>query len=90
MAFHGVPSLPLPSPPAARLPCTFCLPFLYRIRRRSSPITFKMPAVVSDRPSTFSRGSRVVIVISAPFSLVWILGKGYIPPLVWKQCESNV
>ena len=54
----AVPSLPLPSPPVARLRRTFCLPLRRRIRRPSSPITFKTPAMVAHLTLMLSPSSR--------------------------------
>ena len=60
MAFDGGP-ITSTDPPRASLHSTFCSPFLSWIRRPTSNIWFKTPAMVSLLNSMFSRSSRVVI-----------------------------
>ena len=47
VAFNGGPITAASLPPVARLSRTFCLPLLHRIRRSSSPITFKTQAMAA-------------------------------------------
>ena len=82
MAFDGGPITSASLPPVARLSSTFCLPLLHRIRRPSSPITFKTPAIVAQWTLMLSPSSRVVICCRRTPLLDWLRG-----PL---QCDLPV